>query len=205
MSEAQHPGPAAWSGMEEALGYGEQLLRGDTVRLRASTDEELTVLEHWWNEPAVAMFNARAVRPRPPGLRIDHLRTWVANEDGALGTGFSVITLAGEEFAGHVGLFAADPKERVATFGIALGPPFWGRGLGTDATRVMVRYGFLELGLHRIELRVWAFNQRAVAAYASAGFQVEGRLREVVFHDGRWHDELLMAQLDRDWRANHPR
>ncbi len=189
--------------MSDALGYSASLLRGEKVRLRATTDEDLAVLEEWWNDPSVAVLNARAIRPRPPGRRLDHFRTWGANEDGILGTGFSVITLDGEEFAGHVGLFAADPKERSAMFGIALGPPFWSRGLGTEATGLMVRYGFLELGLHRIELRVWAYNERAVAAYTAAGFHVEGRLREVVFHDGRWHDEFLMSALDHEWRTAH--
>jgi len=47
-----------------------------------------------------------------------------------------VVTLDREEFPGHVGLFAADAKNRSATFGIALGPPFWNQGLGTDVTRL---------------------------------------------------------------------
>ncbi len=189
----------AWSGMDDWLGYAGALLHGEKVRLRATTEEDLAVLEQWWNDPAVAVFNQRAVRPRPPGLHLDRLRSWGVNEDGALGTGFSVITLDGDEYAGHVGLFGVDAKDRSATFGIVLGPPFWSRGLGTDATRLMVRYGFRELGLHRIELRVFADNERAVAAYTAAGFGVEGRLRDATFHDGRWHDELVMAQLEPEW------
>ena len=194
----EHP---AWTSLDQALSYGDELLIGDTVRLRATTDDEATQLEQWWAQPQVAVLNARAVRPRPPGLRQDQMRGWGTNEDTVLGAGFSVLTRETDEFVGHVGLFGADVKERFAVFGIIIGPPFWGRGLGTDATRLMVRYGFDELGLHRIELNVWAFNERAVRAYTAAGFAIEGRRRENVFHDGRWHDELLMAQLEPEWRA----
>ncbi len=68
----------------------------------------------------------------------------------------------------------------------------------------MTRYGFVELGLHRIQLKVRAYNERAGAAYTRAGYAVEGRHREVRFHDGRWHDELTMAQLAREWREANP-
>ncbi|MGI4895653.1 MAG: GNAT family N-acetyltransferase, partial [Janthinobacterium lividum] len=69
----------------------------------------------------------------------------------------------------------------------------------TDAVRTLVAYAFSELGLHRVQLGAWAFNSRALAAYANAGFTEEGRRREVVFHDGHWYDEVLMSVLEDDW------
>jgi RimJ/RimL family protein N-acetyltransferase len=59
----------------------------------------------------------------------------------------------------------------------------------------MLGYGFRELGLNRIELRTWAFNSRAIAAYTKAGFTVEGRRCEVLFHDGVFYDERIMSIL----------
>jgi RimJ/RimL family protein N-acetyltransferase len=91
------------------------------------------------------------------------------------------------------------PKDRNADVNIVVGPPHQGRGYGTDAMRVLVRYGFLELGLHRIELKVFAFNERAVAAYTKAGFVLEGRRRQRVFHGGAFHDDLIMAVLRPEW------
>lgn len=63
------------------------------------------------------------------------------------------------------------------------------------ATRVMVRYAFEELGLHKIELRVWSYHQRAIRSYAEAGFVLEGVRRAVAFHAGAFHDEVLMGIL----------
>jgi RimJ/RimL family protein N-acetyltransferase len=63
----------------------------------------------------------------------------------------------------------------------------------------MVRYGFQELGLNRIELGVWAFNDRAIAAYRKVGFVEEGRRRQMTFHAGQFHDEVLMSILRSEW------
>jgi RimJ/RimL family protein N-acetyltransferase len=67
--------------------------------------------------------------------------------------------------------------------------------------RVIVDYGFREMGLHRIQLGVTPFNPAGIRAYEKAGFVEEGRYRESVLHDGRWYDEVLMSILDHEWAA----
>ncbi len=57
------------------------------------------------------------------------------------------------------------------------------------------------MGLNRIEIQVHAFNDRARAVYRKAGYVEEGVRREAVFHDGRFHDEVIMSALARDWPA----
>lgn len=190
-----------WQNLDEALSYGAGLLVGEKVRLRAHHEEDLPQLDEWWNDPRVAVFNARAVRPRTPGAHHERFHGWAGNDVNGTAVGFSVIEVATGEYAGHVGLFNLDLKEQSATFGIVLGPPYWSRGLGSEATALMVRYGFDEYALHRIQLTVFAYNERAVTAYRKAGFEIEGRHRHVVRHDGRWHDELTMAVLEPQWRA----
>ena len=65
----------------------------------------------------------------------------------------------------------------------------------------MVDHAFGTLGLHRIALYVFEFNERAIRAYQRCGFVVEGRSRESIWRDGRWWDELAMSVLESDWRA----
>ena len=72
----------------------------------------------------------------------------------------------------------------------------WGRGYGTEATRLMLDHAFGTLGLHRIALSVFEFNERAIRAYRRCGFVVEGRPRESIWRDGRWWDELAMSVLE---------
>ena len=57
------------------------------------------------------------------------------------------------------------------------------------------------LGLHRVALSVFAFNERAIRAYLRVGFVIEGRSREAIWRDGRWWDEIHMSVLEPDWRA----
>ena len=76
----------------------------------------------------------------------------------------------------------------------------WGQGYGTEATRLMLDHAFGTLGLHRVALYVFEFNERAIRAYRRCGFVLEGRSRESIFRDGQWWDELAMSVLESDWR-----
>ena len=63
----------------------------------------------------------------------------------------------------------------------------------------MLDHAFGTLGLHRIGLSVFEFNERAIRSYLSCGFVVEGRAREAIWRDGRWWDEITMSVLDSEW------
>ena len=102
-------------------------------------------------------------------------------------------------FVGVTNLSRLDQANRSAMFGIGIfDPDRLDQGLGSEASRLVVDYGFNRLGLHRISLVVLADNHRAVAAYRKAGFEVEGRLRHTLWSRGRWHDDLVMAILADD-------
>ena len=119
-------------------------------------------------------------------------------KNGKVDLGFAIETLDDPPvLVGNIGMWGTRPwATRCATLGIALGREYIGRGYGTDAMRVIVSYGFREMGLHRIQLGVAPFNPAGIRAYEKAGFVEEGRLRESVLHDGRWYDEVLMSILD---------
>jgi len=185
---------------ESARAYGRELLGGDLVRLRPLEDRDLVHLERWWGDPEWQVFQQQTVRPQPDGPAQEQFRRWSAN-DTAASSGFSIETRASGEFVGHITLWGASLPARSATLAVIIGPAYVGRGYGTDAVRVMVRYGFRAMGLHRIGLEVAAFNARGRRAYEKAGFQVEGVRRESVLMDGAFTDEVLMGLLRQDWEA----
>jgi RimJ/RimL family protein N-acetyltransferase len=92
-----------------------------------------------------------------------------------------------------------DPGNESCNFRIFLGPRGRDRGLGTEATRLIVGYGFERLALHRISLEVYAFNPRARRAYEKVGFRAEGVLRESLRYNGQWIDATVMSILAREW------
>lgn len=186
--------------MTDARAYGPQVLTGDRVRLRQLEDDELKLVERWWNDPSVLPLQTSGLPPRPAGGWAEQLKLWHANTDLS-SVGFAVAAREDDLLLGTVALHSMDALGQAATFGIMLGPPAQGRGLGEEATRLMVDYGFRARPLHRIELRVWSYNERARTVYERAGFREEGRRREVVFLDGAWHDEIVMGLLRSEWAA----
>jgi [ribosomal protein S5]-alanine N-acetyltransferase len=104
-------------------------------------------------------------------------------------------------FVGTTNLHSLREADRKAQFGIGLlDRRTWGQGLGAEVTREVVRYGFEEIGLHRIGLKVFAHNDRAIRCYARCGFVEEGREREAAYVGGAWRDDVIMGILRSDLR-----
>lgn len=85
-----------------------------------------------------------------------------------------------------------------------LDPKLLGKGLGSEAIFLLLQHAFAELQLHRIGIRVLAYNQRAIRAYEKCGFVIEGREREAAFVNGAWHDDVMMGLLDREFLSRNP-
>ena len=89
-----------------------------------------------------------------------------------------------------------------AWIGIGLGErAYWGKGYGSDALRVLLRFAFQELNLHRVTLNVFEYNARALRTYERLGFTVEGTVREALRRDGRRWDLIFMGLLRKEWEA----
>ena len=98
---------------------------------------------------------------------------------------------------GSVFLRDIDHDNRKAEYGIFIGEDdARGQGIGTAAAELIIKYGFEELKLHKIFLRVFADNMRAIKSYEKAGFRQEAYLKEDVFVSGTFRDIVLMAQFE---------
>jgi RimJ/RimL family protein N-acetyltransferase len=81
---------------------------------------------------------------------------------------------------------------------LAVHPRFRGQRLGDDAARLFQRHLLDELGYHRLELEIYAFNERACAHAERAGFVREGQKRKAYLKDGDWVDSVLYAIVAED-------
>ena len=93
-------------------------------------------------------------------------------------------------------LRAQDRKARYAVGFFA--PEHLGHGWGAEVTGLVLDHAFDVLGLHRVDLRVLAFNERAVRSYERAGFVVEGRERDSCRIGDDWYDDVIMGALATD-------
>jgi ribosomal-protein-alanine N-acetyltransferase len=108
-----------------------------------------------------------------------------------------------------VGIFqvrALDAQFSTAEWGFALGSDYWGRGLFTQAARMVMAFAFEQIGVNRLEARALAANDRANGALRKVGARQEAVLRQSMPKDGCLHDEHLWAIVETDWRhAGGPR
>lgn len=107
-----------------------------------------------------------------------------------------------ERFIGELRLDALDEHDARAQLAIGIYDPFkLGVGLGRQAIRLVARHAFERLGLHRIGLRVVAYNTRAIRCYLACGFVAEGREREAALVAGERHDDVVMGLLAREFQG----
>ncbi|GAA5345117.1 UDP-4-amino-4,6-dideoxy-N-acetyl-beta-L-altrosamine N-acetyltransferase [Planifilum fimeticola] len=170
----------------------------ERIRLRKMTTEDAAIYHKWRNDPDVM----RTTAPLLDVYRMEETEEFV--QQVILGSPSSkcyfMIEKQSEKPIGVISLINIDYKNRNAECIIDIGEKAaWGKGYGTEAMKLLLDYGFLEMNLHRISLRVFSFNSRAIKLYEKLGFQQEGRSREAIFRDGAWHDIIHMAILQRDY------
>lgn len=143
---------------------------------------------------------------RPMGR--DTLMEWYGSRgDHAHRLDLAIIDRSTDAYVGEAVLNELDVENGSCNFRIALvGPRAFGRGYGTEATRLILAHGFETVGLHRIELQVFDFNPRARRLYDNVGFVHEGTRRDALRWDGAWVDAHDMSILADEWRQHrgHP-
>lgn len=178
---------------------------GEKVKLRAMEMSDLSNIMEGWNTFEMRRFLASAV-PMSENTEREWLeRTTKADpwRDGSM-------TLAIEDkktgqFLGSVSLFDISRGNQRAEFGIAIHKPEnFGRGYGTDATRVMLWIGFHVLGLNSIYLLTASYNERGQRAYEKAGFKRNGLFRQASYMQGEFHDMITMDILRDEFLELYP-
>jgi RimJ/RimL family protein N-acetyltransferase len=174
-------------------------LDGTHVVLRRHVPDNLRAFERWYSDPEVA----RLTRYQDGPMRREEIeRFFAARVVGHDSLALAIHEQETDRLIGTCAFSQLDGENGSALYHITIGEKdAWGRGYGTEATRLMLDHAFGTLGLHRVALAVFEFNQRAIRSYRSVGFVVEGRAREAIWRDGRWWDEITMSILDAEWQA----
>ncbi|MGH3292064.1 MAG: GNAT family N-acetyltransferase [Trebonia sp.] len=180
-------------------------LTGEKVLLRPFNDGDLPAIRAVLLDPEARILTgsvhheAEALAKESPEEEALLLNWYGTRNAQADRLDLAVIDKVNRECVGEAVLNQWDPGNESCNFRIFIGPNGRDRGLGTEATRLIVGYGFECLGLHRISLEVYAFNPRARRAYEKVGFRVEGVLRESLRYDGQWVDATVMSILAAEW------
>ena len=92
------------------------------------------------------------------------------------------------------------PLVTSAEIGLALSKESRGKGIGTEVTRLLTELAFDQYNMHKVELFTRADNQGMIRSAEKSGFRVEGRLRETLYFDGKYHDGVQMGILRDEFR-----
>jgi RimJ/RimL family protein N-acetyltransferase len=183
-------------------------LIGEKVVLRPFVADDVAALRVLLNDRELLRLTGsahdRAAEPAPADPeRDEQFRRWRNAQPDRLD--LAVADRATGHCVGEAVLNEWDAANRSCNFRIALAAAGRDRGLGTEAVRIVVGYGFEQLALHRISLEVYAFNPRARHVYEKAGFVAEGVMREALrFGDG-WVDATVMSILSHEWSRHRGR
>lgn len=129
------------------------------------------------------------------------MKEWMEKHADGL-YGFAIHTIEGDRLIGQVDLGGIDWVTGNSWIGIGIGEQeFWGKGYGSEAMKLMLRFAFEELNLRRISLTVFEYNPRAVQSYIKCGFNEEGRLRQWMQRSGERYDLIFMGLLREEWEA----
>jgi RimJ/RimL family protein N-acetyltransferase len=176
------------------------MIKGTLVNLRAreltdieqsarwAGDEELQRLmgDRYPQSRAATEASMRSYVSRP--LSFDDPRFGIETRDGV-----------------HIGglrLMDVSAEDRRARLAIIIGEaPYQSRGYGSDALRTLMSFVFGDMNLNRLDLDVFGFNARALAAYRKCGFVEEGRRRGAQYTRGAHHDVIIMSILRDEWAA----
>lgn len=153
----------------------------------------------WFNDPDVTQYMVSGAFPNSAESLTEFYETVVKNKDDLV---LAIIERTTGLHIGNTGLHRIDWINRVAEFGIVVGEKAaWGKGYGTEATRLIVRHGFRRLNLHKISLGVHADHASAIHVYERVGFRQEALMREEIYRDGRYYDKVLMGLLHDEFFA----
>lgn len=176
------------------------LLRGENVTLRPAAIDDVPLLVRWYSDPEVLHWLHLSEMPRPT-LESETAR-FEAHEADPYRVQY-IIELPYGVPVGNIGLAGIDDVHLRCELFISIGEKeHWGRGLGSEAIRLLLRFAFEGLGQNRVWLIADADNERAIRSYEKCGFVHEGLLRGHRLRYGEPIDMVMMAVLRDDpaWR-----
>lgn len=169
------------------------VIRGQQIYLRPITADDTELAVRWRNEPAVV----KNFIYRKPVSRKDH-EEWLTNKVFK-GLVHQFIICRSEDAMplGSVYLQNFEDGHKRAESGIYLGEEqVYGKGIGTEAVKLIADYAFGTLGLHKLSARVLAYNTASRRLHEKAGYVQEAHLKDELFLEGKYEDLILFGAVN---------
>lgn len=172
---------------------------GEKVKLRAHKKEDIYKMYEFLNDAELKnVYDTAIAFPMTLEQVESDYDEETVEKDGKYS--FAIEHIETKKYIGSCIITETDFVARFAKVGIIIGDrEFLGKGLGTDAMKVLIKFIFDEMNMNKVKLEVFSHNVRAFKSYEKCGFKVEGVLREEGFKNGAYRDLVLMSILRREW------
>jgi UDP-4-amino-4,6-dideoxy-N-acetyl-beta-L-altrosamine N-acetyltransferase len=170
------------------------MITGQKIFLKGVTKDESMLIYDWVNREELRALTGTQY----PVSEYEH-EEWIKRIATATDKKlFLICDKASDRAIGTIGLKNFDYTARKVELFISIGEPdFISGGYGSDAVKTLVDYCFNSLNLHKIFLRVYESNQRAIRCYEKVGFEKEGTLRDEHFSSGKYENVIIMGILSK--------
>lgn len=172
-----------------------RIIEGEKMYLRLMTPEDTDLIVKWRNTDNVRRYFIYQEEFTEEG-HLNWIKTMI---DTGKAIQFIIVEKQSDKPIGSVYFRDISKQHQRAEYGIFIGEQdIIGKGYGTEAACLAVKYGFYILHLHKIMLRVFADNERAIRSYEKAGFVREGYLKDEVCIKGQYRDIVLMGMINNE-------
>jgi len=166
-------------------------IKGESVYLKNLREKDATEdYCRWLNDPGVNKYlETRKVT-------IEGLKKYIKEKNTADNCLF--LCILDRESGKHIGNIKLEPidfESKKAVLGILIGDKnYWGKGIGTEATKLLVDYAFNNLNIKEVNLGVISENKAAIRVYEKAGFKTTKIEKDAIDHDGKKYDKIIMSK-----------
>lgn len=174
------------------------LFNGKRVRLRKMELDDASIYHKWRNDIEVMQFTSLSLDVFTYTDTENFVKIITGSHNSK---GYIIEEINTDKPIGVTSLINIDYGNRNAECIIDIGEKeYWSKGFGREAFQLLLDFSFNELNLHKVYLRVFSFNERAINLYQKLGFNEEGKLKEQFYRNGSWHDVVFMGLLKCDYR-----
>ncbi|MCP3030799.1 GNAT family N-acetyltransferase [Halobacillus sp. A1] len=167
------------------------MFTSDRIHLRKMNEDDFHIYHNWRSNIEVMQYT----NPELDVYSLRETEQFIKSICNSNTTKNYIIELnESDKPIGIASLVHMDLKNRNAECIIDIGhQSYWGSGYGKEVMNILLDYSFSEMNLHKLYLRVFSFNERAIKLYESLGFLKEGEQKEHIFRNGKWHGIITMA------------
>lgn len=176
-------------------------IKTDRLTLKEISWDDLEMIHKLHSVPEVDEFNTLGI-PKNLDETRNIIKPDIENQQETSRSRFCWTAILNEtdEFIGIAGMTLSNDRFKMGEFYYKLFPEFWKKGLATEMAKALIKFGFEEYKLHRIEAGVATQNKASIRVLEKAGMTCEGIRRKILPIRGEWKDNFHYAILKDDPR-----